>query len=307
MVGDKLLITGGSGMLGSNLVKSTEDRFNVHAVYYKHPVNFKACQVHQLDITKREDTIKLVSNINPDYIIHTAALIDVDYCETHRDEAWKLNIEGTRNLVEAAEKTGSRIFYISTDSVFDGKKGMYTEEDKPNPLNFYALTKLRGERVVSKSHVPYTIIRTNIYGWNVQEKLSIAEWMLSNLQENKKLTLFSDVFFSPMLANNLSEIIIEMVEMNLSGLFHVAGSERCSKLQFGLMLAKVFGLNKELIKPISLEDKKLVAKRPKDPSLSSEKVQKQVRTKLLNVKEGLEAFKSLRDTGYVKELKRCLL
>ena len=304
---DKVLITGGSGLLGSNLVKSMEDGFVVHTITYRHPMKFKTCQVHQLDITKGNDFLKLVKIVNPRCIIHTAALTHVDYCEIHRDEAWNINVEGTRNVVNAAEKTNSKVIYISTDSVFDGKKGMYTEEDPPNPSNFYALTKFEGEKIVCRSSVPYVIIRTNIYGWNAQKKLSIAEWILNSLWKKKKLTLFYDVFFTPILVNNLSDVIIEMVEKDISGLFHVAGSGRCSKLQFGLVLAKVFGLDKDLIEPIRLSDKNLIAKRPKDPSLSIEKIKNEVKTKLLNIKKGLETFKNLYDSGYVEDLRRCLL
>lgn len=304
---NKLLVTGGSGLLGSNLVKMMEGRFAVHTIVYRHPMKFKTCQVHQLDITKGNDLLRLVKNVDPECIIHTAALTNVDYCEIHRDEAWKINVEGTRNVVNAAEKTNSKIIYISTDSVFDGEKGVYTEEDPPNPLNFYALTKLEGEKIVYGSNVSCVIIRTNIYGWNAQKKLSIAEWILNSLWEKRKLTLFFDVFFTPILVNNLSDAIIEIVERDLSGLFHVAGSERCSKLQFGLVLAEVFGLENDPIEPIRLSDKNLIAKRPKDPSLSVEKIKNEVKTKLLNIKKGLETFKNLYDSGYVEDLRRCLL
>jgi dTDP-4-dehydrorhamnose reductase len=303
----KVLITGGSGLLGSNLVKLMVDKFAVHTIVWRHQVKFKNCQVYQVDITKEDNLLKLVKNINPWCCIHTAALTDVDYCETHRDEAWKINVEGTRNVVNVAEKINSKIIYISTDSVFDGKKGMYTEEDPTNPQNFYALTKLEGEKVIHAAGVPYIIIRTNIYGWNAQKKLSIAEWMLNSLLEKKKLTLFSDIFFTPILVNNFSYVMIEMLEKDISGLFHVAGSERCSKLQFGLVLAEVFGLDADLIEPILSTDKKLVAKRPCDPSLSIEKIKKKVKTRLFNVKEGLESFKNLYDRGYVEELKKCML
>jgi len=303
----KVLITGGSGLLGSNLVKLMEDKFEVHTIVHEHPMKFKTCQVHNLDITQGNNLLKTIKKISPQCIIHTAALTNVDYCETHRDKTWKINVRGTRNVAAAADKTNSKIIYISTDSVFDGKKGMYTEEDPPNPLNYYALTKLEGEKIVLKTVAPYVIIRTNIYGWNAQKKLSIAEWMLNTLLEKKKITLFSDVFFTPILVNNLSDVITKILEKDICGLFHVAGSERCSKFQFGLVLAEVFDLDKNLIEPIPVSDKNLVAERPKDPSLSVEKIKREVKIRLLNVREGLENFKNLYDSGYVKELRRCLL
>jgi dTDP-4-dehydrorhamnose reductase len=304
---NKVLITGGSGLLGSNLAMMMENKFAAHAVVNEHQMKFKTCQVHQLDITKGKEVLNVVKRINPQWIIHTAALTNVDYCEVNREHAWKINVGGTRNIVAAAEKLHSKIVYISTDSVFEGAKGMYTEEDLPNPLNFYALTKLEGEKIVCKCNVPHIIIRTNIYGWNAYDKSSIAEWILTSLRDGKKLTLFSDAFFTPTLVNNLSDVIIEMLRKDLSGLFHVAGSERCSKLQFGLSLAEVFHLERNLIEPITLSKKNLTAKRPMDPSLSSEKIKTEIETNLLNVEEGLKAFKNLYDTGYVKELRKCAL
>jgi len=302
----KLLITGGSGLLGSNLVKLMEDNFEAHTIVHEHQMKFKTCQTYKLDITKGYNLLKAVKKINPQCIIHTAALTNVDYCETHRDESWKINVEGTRNVATSADKVDSKIIYISTDSVFDGKKSMYTEDDQPNPVNFYAMTKLEGEKIVLRSTAHHVIIRTNIYGWNAQKKLSIAEWMLNSLLEKKQLTLFSDVFFTPMLVNNLCDVIIEILEKDICGLYHVAGSERCSKLQFGLALAEVFDLDKNLIEPILVSDKNLAAERPKDPSLSIERIRREVRTRLLNVRDGLESFKNLYDVGYVKELRGCL-
>jgi dTDP-4-dehydrorhamnose reductase len=304
---NKVLVTGGSGLLGSNLIMIMGNQFVAHAIVNNHQMRFKTCQVHQLDITNGNDLLNLVKKIHPQWIIHTAALTNVDYCEVHRDHAWKVNVEGTRNIVTAAETTHSKIVYISTDSIFDGEKGMYTEEDLPNPLNFYALTKLEGEKIVCISNVPHIIIRTNIYGWNAQNKSSLAEWMLTSLRDKKKLTLFSDVFFTPILVNNLSDAIMEMLKKDFSGLFHVAGSERCSKLQFGLILAEIFELDRNLIEPVTLSTKNLIAKRPVDPSLSIERIKGEIETNLLNVKDGLKAFKNLSDSGYVKELRKCAL
>jgi dTDP-4-dehydrorhamnose reductase len=302
-----VLVTGGSGLLGGNLATLMADKFSVHSIVHKHPAKFETSQVHKLDITKCNDIVYLVEKIKPAYIIHTAALTNVDYCEVNKDEAWLLNVEGTRNIIHAAEKTKSKLIYISTDSVFDGKKGMYTEEDSLNPLNFYAFTKFEGEKLLRKSNLSFVIIRTNIYGWNMQKKLSLAEWMFSSLRENRKLTLFYDVFFTPILVNNLSDVIMEILEKDICGVFHIAGSERCSKFQFGLSLAQIFDLDTNLIEPISLSNKPPIAKRPLDSSLCTKKIASKIKTKLLNVKEGLQVFKSLYDSGYVENLRKCLL
>lgn len=293
MTRDKVLITGSSGLLGSNLAFMLSESFAVHIVVHNNPIKLRNSQVHTADITNSANILGLVERVNPAYIIHTAALTNVDYCELHQPEAWKTNVEGTRNVVEATKRINSKLVYISTDSVFDGRKGMYKEEDARNPLNFYTLTKAEGEKIVAQSSSSFVILRTNIYGWNMQNKQSLAEWILWSLTRRERTTLFSDIFFTPILVNNISDVISEILLKGLSGVFHVAGSERCNKLQFGLALADVFGLNKDLIDPIPISEKKLAAQRPLDSSLCTAKIRAITKTKLLNIKEGLEAFKGL--------------
>ncbi|MEM2890795.1 MAG: SDR family oxidoreductase, partial [Candidatus Hadarchaeum sp.] len=261
-----------------------------------------------LDIRCRHEVFRVVTKIRPDVIVHTAALTDVDYCEEHPDEASILNVEGTRTLVAAAKNIGTEFVYISTDSVFDGKKGMYVEEDVPNPINCYAKTKLEGEKLLNVLDQGYTIIRTCIYGWNMQQKFSLAEWAIHNLQNGQRINMFKDVFFSPILVNNLSEAILEICDRDVQGIINVAGSKRCSKFDFGRSIAKVFDLDEALITPIEINDfKGFKAPRPKDVSLDVSKAKKILHTKLLDVDAGLTWMKELFEEGYVEKLKRCMV
>jgi dTDP-4-dehydrorhamnose reductase len=304
---EKILITGGSGLLGGNLAMMAREKFEVYATYYRHPIKIKKCITLSLDIRNQRETFRAITKIRPELIIHTAALTDVDYCEEHPEEAWSLNVGGTMNLAMAAENIGAKFVYISTDSVFDGKKGMYTEEDYPSPLNHYAKTKLEGENILGKFDLNYSIVRTCIYGWNMQKKFSLAEWVINELHNKKKLAMFTDVFFSPILVNNLSEAIFEIYERDISGLLNVAGSERCSKFHFGKKIAEVFFLDGSYIEPISIDDYKgFKAPRPKDVSLDVSKAKRKLRTKLLNVEEGLVWMRELLQKDFVKELKECM-
>lgn len=303
----KILITGGSGLLGGNLTKMACEKFETYSAYHGHPIKMKNCVTFALDITDRNETVQKVTKIRPELIIHTAALTNVDYCEDHQKGARSLNVEGTRNLAMVAENIGAKLIYISTDSVFDGKKGMYTEKDIPNPLNYYAKTKLEGEKVLEDFDLNYSILRTCIYGWNMREKFSLAEWVIDGLQ-NKKLMMFTDVFFSPILVNNLSEAIFEIYESDIEGVLNVAGSERCSKFDFGEKIAEVFSLDKSYIEPISVDDfKNFKAPRPRDVSLDVSKAKKTLRTRLLDVGGGLVWMRELLQNGFVKELKKCMV
>lgn len=307
MVKDKkrVLITGASGLLGANvaLTASKKKDLEVYATYKSHPVRINKCRTFYLDITHKKEVEQSMLKINPDFVIHTAALANVDQCQQYKREAWVINVSGTENLVEAVEKINSRLVYISTDSVFDGRRGWYTEKDRPNPLNYYAKTKLAGEKIVEGRNGNHTIIRTNIYGWNITGKFSLAEWVIDGLKNRKTLTMFKDVFFNPILVTNLAEALLEVCQKNLSGTFHIAGSEKCSKLVFAEEIARIFKLNRDYIRSVNMSEINLNAPRPRDSSLNITKMEKVLNTKLLNVKEGLAWMKKLQENGYLKEPK----
>lgn len=290
---ERLLITGGSGLLGSNVARMTAKSFEVFATYNSHPNRISGCRFLPLDIRDKQKVISMFEEIKPDLVIHTAALIDVDYCQDHAEEARMTNVEGTESVALASKEVGAKLVYISTDSVFNGKKGMYAEEDVPHPVNIYARSKLEGERRVQYWLPDSLIIRTAFYGWSPSNsnRVSLANWVVSGLREGRTLKMFTDVFFSPILTSNLGEVLREIYHKNLSGVYHVAGSERCSKYGFGLEITQAFGLDKSLIQPSSIAEASLRAPRPRDISLNVTKISEVINTRLLNVKEGIARFK----------------
>lgn len=297
----KILVTGANGLLGSNLCFMYRENFEVIATSRKKP-NIKGCNNVKLDITVRED-VKKAEKLNPDMIIHCAALTNVDYCEEHPEEAKEVHVTGSKNMAELARKTNSYLVHISTDAVFDGKKGNYSEKDTTKPMNIYGETKLEAEKEVLRIHKQSAVVRTTIYGWNKKDQFSIAEWMLDKLENDKELTGFKDIFFSPILVNNLGEAILELYELKYKGIINVAGSESCSKLEFAYKIAETFNLDKKKIVPIMSDNINFKAKRSKKATLNVEKAKRLLDTKLLNIKEGLERFKELRDNGYRELIK----
>lgn len=286
---ERLLITGSSGFLGSTIARRTAADFEVFGVDYS---SKQVPNSLPLDIRNRQQVITSFQKIRPALVVHTAALVNVDYCQDHAEEAWMTNAEGTENVAIAAKEAGAKLVYISTDSVFDGKRGMYTEEDKPNPINIYARAKLEGEKRVKRHLADSLIVRTAFYGWSPsRSKASLAEWVISGLRQNEPRQMFTDVFFTPIFIDNLVEAIIDMHRRGLSGIYHVGGSERCSKYDFGLQIAGAFGLDRKLIEPISIEQAKLKAPRPKDVSLNVTKASSAINTSLLDVREGITQFK----------------
>jgi dTDP-4-dehydrorhamnose reductase len=298
----KVVITGGSGLLGSNLSAMYSSNHEVYFTYNTHPVKIKGCTAVKADITVSIEEIK---KLEPDLIIHCAAMTDVDKCETDREAASKVNVFGTENVVRAAEYLGCRLIHISTDAVFDGKKGMYTESDRPNPANYYGKTKLDAEKIVSKLK-DSVIVRTNIYGWNLLPKQSLAEWMIEKLRKKEALPAIKDIYTTPMLVNNLGRALEEIYEKDKRGIYNVAGSERASKLEFANAIAKVFSLNGKLIKPISSKELKFKAPRGADISLDTSKARKELSTELLGLESGLAEMKRLEDSGFASALKKGL-
>ena len=292
MAAKRALITGGSGLLGSNTARAAAKDFEVFATYNSNYSLISGCKFIPLDIRDKNKVFSVFQDVRPHLVIHTAALADVDYCEDHPEEAWAVNVEGTENIAKASSEISTKLIHISTNSIFDGKKGMYSEEDKPSPVNVYARTKLEGEKKVQRLIPDSIIIRTAFYGWSLHNKTSLAEWVITSLKEQKPVNMFTDVFFSPIFAGDLVEIIIEMYHKEICGVYHVGGRERCSKYAFGLEIAKSFGLNADNIHPTSITDMGLKAPRPRDLSLNVAKLSKELNTQLPSVREGVERFRS---------------
>ncbi len=292
---EKVLITGGSGLLGSNLSIIFKEDFKVYFTFNNNFINLKDCEGVKVDLTNFEETKKLILKINPKIIVHCAALTNVDYCEENPNEAQAINSELTKNIAKISNEINSKLIYISTDAIFDGLKGNYLEEDKTSPINIYGETKLNGEKYVKEYCKNYLILRTNIYGWNALSKYSLAEWMLDKLEKNEGFCGFNDILFTPISVNNLGRIILESSKRDIKGLYNIAGPTKCSKFEFANLIAEVFNLNKKLIKSVSSDVINFKAKRSKNMCLNIEKAKKKFNTPILNLKECLDEFKSLRN------------
>jgi len=285
----RILVTGASGLLGSKVVKLTEHSFEVIPTHNTRSF-FK--DSIKMDITNGDEVSQVVVKMKPDVVMHVAAETRVDHCERNREEAWKVNAEGTKNVAVACGKINAKLIYVSTDYVFDGERGLYVESDEPNPVNYYGWTKLKGEQFVRENCQDHVIARTSVlYGWH-SWKTNFALWVIESLRGGEPITVVNDHYNSPTLADNLAEVLLEMVETDLSGVFHTAGSERINRYDFAVEIAKNFDLDANMIMPTKMSELKMwIAKRPRDSSLRIGKAQKQLKTKFLNVREGLKIMK----------------
>lgn len=286
----KIFITGATGMVGKDVCFYLSDKYKIFAGTTDKNAKIKNCEMVLIDITDKENLIKTIEKIKPDYILHLAALTNVNLCEEKKELAEKINVSGTKNIVLASEKINAKLIYASTNYVFDGKKGMYTEEDIPNPVNFYSLTKLNGEKEVLK-YSNSVVTRVCPFGLGTDEKPSFTTTIINQLRKNERINIFSDQFFSPISTYNYAEVLIKIFETNFTGLINIAGSERLSRYDFAKKIAEVFNLDSRLLNPIKINELSESAKRPKDTSLDISKAKNLFGNIFLGALSGIKLMK----------------
>ena len=243
----------------------------------------------RFDLMDERGIYDLVDRLRPDVIIHSAALTDVDRCERERELAYKMNVEGTRAIAKAAEKAGAFLVYISTDYVFDGERGSYREDEKTNPVSYYGQSKLLGEEFC-RGCIARTCV---IYGSRpASGKVNFALWLIESLKSGKQVPVVTDQFITPTLNTNLAQMVLEVADRRLSGVYHLAGATRISRYDFAREVARVFDLDSDLIIPSRMADLKWDAKRPKDSSLDTSKAARELMEKPYGLEKALGALKA---------------
>jgi len=295
----KILVIGGGGQLGTKIVEQVRKDHSLHATYMTRKPRLEETRIHQADKTNRDIIQNLIKRLEPDAVIDTAAIHNVDYCETHREDAYRVNVEGTKNIAEACESTGAKMIFVSTDYVFDGRKGLYKETDPPNPVNYYGQSKLEGEKAVREACENHVIARTSvIYSWvststlqsSSGKPLNFAMWLTQKLGKGEHVNIVTDQYSSPTLADSLAETLIKACEQDVTGLYHISGKTRINRYDFTLKLAKKMGYDNSLIHPINSSSLKQLAKRPIDSSLDVGKIERTLGVNMLNIDEALTIF-----------------
>ena len=287
---ERLLVVGSSGLLGNRLVTLGKGRFEVFGTYNKNVNNTEGN--YRLDVCNRESVLRLVEKIKPDCVIDTHGLNNLDYCETHPEESWSVNVDGSKNVAEACKKQGCKYMYISTDDVFDGRKLRYTEKDKPHPLNYYAKTKLVMEYTLAALDTNYIIARSSVlYGTGGIRKPSFVVWLISKLRNREKVRIVTDQKNNPTFTDSLSEFLFRLYEKGETGIFHVAGKDCISRYDFSMEIARQFGLEGRLITPITSPELNQIAHRPASVNMVSEKAERAAGLGSVGIKEGLSLLK----------------
>ncbi len=268
------LIFGGSGQLGQELGRRIKN-----AVMTFNKKQIEGIKINLENPLEIEDTI---IKLRPEIVINTAAMTDVDGCERDKERSMKINAESVRHMVRAASVVKSYFIQISTDYVFDGEKGNYFENDLPNPLNYYGLTKLLGEAYALSYDYSLVVRTSGVYSNN---KNNFPLLVLTSLKQGKQINAVEDMYYSPIHSSQLAEAIIELISQRRTGIINVA-SDRISRYELAIKIAEESSLNPSLINKVKFKDMKWLAKRPLGSSLDSSKAKKFIDTNL-SLNEGI--------------------
>ena len=295
----KILVTGSNGLLGQKIVYRLLSVGDVELTATSKGDNRilkkSGYDYYPLDITNREEVSSVVSRVKPDCIINTAAMTNVDACEKDKEGCKALNIDAVRYLLEACKPYNTHFIHLSTDFVFDGESGPYSEEDKPNPLSYYASSKLESEELVIQSGLDYAILRTIIIYGVVDDvqRSNLVLWTKSSLEQGKDINVITDQFRSPTLAEDLADACITAARERATGIFHISGDESDIDSIINLVkkIAAFFRLDPAHIKPITSESLNQPARRPPYTGFILDKARKVLGYKPHSFIQGLEVVK----------------
>lgn len=303
----RILVTGATGMLGAALVDAWHGDWQVAALARHFRFNLPGVENVSADLSDRDDLAALpaiVDRLAPDVIVHCAALTDIDLCERQPALARTIHRDATAVLARAARRRGAGFVAISTDALFGHGDAPHREDDVVQPLSVYARTKWEGEQAaLDETAGEGLVVRTCIYGWNAQPKLSLSEWILRELRGGRAITGFADVFFTPLLSNTLGHALRRLIALKVKGLLHVGGADAISKYDFAIGLARRFGLPEQLVRRGSIADSPLLASRPRFPCLDSTRFAALVGSPPAGVADDFGELKRLEDTGYPQRLR----
>lgn len=282
-----LLIIGGSGLVGTSLIKLASNSMNVFFTYYNNPIKISKAKGSFINLLNNDKSIsKLIKSICPDVVVNTAAYQNVDYCEEEPNMANLLHVESTKEISLACLDTSSKLIHFSSNFVFDGKKGFYNENDSPNPISHYGKTRLDAEKIVLKSSPQNVVLRTTvIYGWHKNSKFT--NFVLEQLKNNLTVNAFTDQYGNPTLADDLAKCILKIISTNTNGLFNAVGKSCVNRYEFAKSISKKFGYNAKLISPTLSSQKKQIALRPENGCLDTTKIENELKFHFCDIETGI--------------------
>lgn len=287
----RIALIGGNSKVGSAITrlfeKETDWQLHVFSSTLLHTSSDRIIY-KQIDYANSKMLKENFFEVRPDFIINTAAMTNVDGCEENRKEAWFSNVTFVEQLARLSLIVESHLIHFSTDYVFDGAKGPYTEQDQPNPICYYGKSKLAGENAVLKSHANNTVIRTNVvYGLTTNDQSDFVQWVIKCHEANKTMNIVNDQLSNPTLTDDLALSVKRIIEKKRCGLYHIGGNSYCNRYEFALEIANIFHLDESLIAPIQTHSLNQKAKRPLRGGLINLKAHTDLGIQYSTIQEGL--------------------
>jgi len=290
-----LLVTGASGFLGSALAReAVAAGLEVAGTYHRNRFDTGGVRMIRVDLGDPSAVRPLLSQVKPDWVVNCAAFTNVDECEGDPIRARQVNSEIPRALAAGCAEAGIQMLQVSTDSVFDGKRGRYSEADSSSPLNVYAQTKLEGERAVLDELADGLVIRTNFIGLSPGRASGLADWLANRFERGERVPGFTDVVFAPLLVGEVARTALEMMKLALRGVYHVCASDSVSKYEFACLLGEALGFNRNMVDPTSLAAAGLRAPRPMNTSMSPRRAEIALGHRLPEVGVAIASYARLR-------------
>jgi dTDP-4-dehydrorhamnose reductase len=296
----RVLVTGASGLLGANLVLEWLEDHEVIGVSHSSRLVHPRLEARQLDLAEPGTASRLFREVRPRVVVHCAAATDVEACERDPAQAHRLNVEMAQAVARAAAEVGARLLHISTDGVFDGEGGPYTEDDEASPVNVYGRSKLAGETAVREAYPGALVIRTTFFGWNGKRKLNLAEWFLDRIRSGREAPGYTDITWSPLVVQDLADLLDLLSRADVAGVLHLPGQDCLSKYEFGRRLARTFGLPVDRVVPSQAA---FHTPRPRRTCLDGTKARGLLRRDLPTVDVGLRHMESFERMGSLDHLR----
>jgi len=287
----RILITGGTGLLGQALLKIAPPDAQLYGTYLpgKPPTTEMACPFFPLDVRDPSQVKEIFDQVKPTAVIHTASIGSVDYSESHREESWAVNVGGTQCVGEECRRYNAKLIFISSNAVFDGNHPLYAENAPVHPINYYGQLKVEGEQWVQASGLAYAIVRPILmYGWHlpIERGNWVTTW-IKLLGEGKRAQVVDDVKSKPLYAINCAQAIWAILAKNKTGLYHIAGADHITLFDLARCTAEIFGLDASLIDPVPSSYFPEIAPRPRDTSFDTTKMETDLGVPAWSVRAGL--------------------
>jgi dTDP-4-dehydrorhamnose reductase len=266
-------------MLGQRLTEfyARKENVELYLTSAEEESFFENIDYSKLDIRDKSAVKSVIMTFFPDTIINVAAYTNVDGCETEKKLAWEINVEGVKNIALYSQGIDAHTIHISTDYVFDGKNGPYTEEDKPNPISYYGRTKLASENVLKSSGTRYTVVRTNVlFGPAKFGRPDFVKWVVNSLRAGKQIRIVTDQFGNPTYLDDLVDGIVSIETLEAEGLYNIGGRDFLTRYEFTEEIADFFDLDKSLITPIKTAELNQPARRPLKSGLITDKAEREL-------------------------------